>query len=189
MKKFLLIMFSLIVITPHCALADDFGSGGDLWDNFGDQNEYGQKPVTDEEFEKVLEQKKKRYNIFGKEKRNKNIPKGEEFRQSKETEFLNEVETELPIVIVPVEVILSETEILPIGHYQIEGIKENSGEIYLKFYQAHSVVAKVKATETNDDFDQKTVNFANWIENGDDKIKFIYGSLDFNAYADLYINK
>ena len=62
MKKLFLTFFSLIFSISTAVYADDEG----LWDNFGDTNIYGQKPVSDQEFEKAIESKK------GKKKRDKN---------------------------------------------------------------------------------------------------------------------
>ena len=52
MKKFLLILIA-IVFGTNLSIASD-----DLWDNFGDQNVYGQKPVSDKEFNTILEKLK-----------------------------------------------------------------------------------------------------------------------------------
>lgn len=49
----------MLLLTTNYAFAD-----GDLWDNFGDTNVYGQKPVSDEEFDKALESKQKRKNVI-----------------------------------------------------------------------------------------------------------------------------
>ena len=73
--------------------------------------------------------------------------------------------------------------VLPVGHYQIQGEKDENGVPFLNLYQAQYVMAKIPATETYEDFDEETINFAKWIPEGDDKIKIIYGSMEFNAYA------
>ena len=46
MRKFPIVFLIILLLTSNMALAED-----DLWDNFGDQNIYGQTPVTDEDFE------------------------------------------------------------------------------------------------------------------------------------------
>ena len=81
MKKILTIIFGFIILSCGTAFAE-----GDLWDNYGDQHTYGQKAVSDKEFDKALESKKK------KKKRNKNIPKGNEFHQSNETQFIKDAD-------------------------------------------------------------------------------------------------
>lgn len=188
MKKFfvLITLISLFLYLP--VKAEEFSTSGDMWDNFSDQNTYGQKPVTDEEFDKALKKKKIKKNFWGKEIKNKNIPKGEEFRQSNETDFITEVSKDLPVLLIPVELIIDEKTILPVGHYQIMADKID-GIIKIKFYQSGNLMGQVKAVETDNDFNQETVNFANWLECGQNKIRVIYGSLDFNAYADIYIKQ
>ena len=176
MKKFLTIIFIILLTTTNYALAE-----GDLWDNFGDTNVYGQKPVSDEEFEKALESKK------GKQKRDKNIPKGQNIQQSNETEMLNKMSEDLPTLLVPLNLIVDENQNIPIGYYQVIGKKENS-KPHLKFYQAHYLIADVPATETNDDFNQKTISFTKLIQISPKQVKILFGSLDFNAYAVLEID-
>lgn len=171
MRKILSIIFIILLTSSEFAFAE-----GDLWDNFGDTNVYGQKPVSDEEFQKALESKK------GKPKRDKNIPKGESFSQSNETEALNSTAKEPQILLIPLGLKIGEDEIIPPGHYEVEGVKEN-GKPYLKLYQSHYMIAKLPATETNDDFGEPTINFVKLIPHGDYHIQIIYGSIDFNAYS------
>lgn len=170
MKKFL--TFLSIIFIGTSAMAD-----GDLWDNFGDTNAYGQKAVTDQDFDKALESKKK------KKKRDKNIPKGDSFSQSNETEMLKNSTKELPVLLVPLNL-----KSIPIGHYQVEGVREN-GEIYIKLYQAHDVIAKIPAEETDDDFGEETINFVKLLPHGDYHVEIIFGGVDFNAYTIIYIEE
>ena len=171
MRKILTALFAIIFFAGNASFAE-----GEIWDYFGDQNVYGQKPVSDKEFEQALESKKK------KKKRDKNIPKGEEFHQSNETQFIKQAGEELPVLCVPVCIKLSENEILPVGHYQVAGEKKN-GKPYLKFYQSHYLMAEIPAVETPDDFNQETVHFVDILNNGENEIKIIFGSIDFNAYS------
>lgn len=171
MRKIFIILFGILLITTNYAYAD-----GDLWDNFGDQNSYGQKPVTDEEFEKALQSKQK------KKKRDKNIPKGEEFRQSNETDFINNMPETLPVICISTPLKLGETDILPVGHYQVKGEIKN-GQPRLKLYQAHYLMADFPAIETNEDFDQPEINFTGLLDYNEKQYKIIFGSIDFNAYA------
>lgn len=170
MKKFFTLL-SIIILSCNFAFADD-----DLWDNFGDSNVYGQKPVSDEEFEKALQSKQK------KKKRDKNIPKGESFSQSNETEMLKTSTKELPILLIPLNLKVSENSSIPVGHYQIEGVKEGSN-VYLKLYQSHDLIAKIPAEETDDDFGENTINFVKLLPHGDYHVEIIFGGVDFNAYS------
>lgn len=178
MKKFLVVLFAVI----FCAGNFAFAESEDLWDNFGDQNIYGQKPVSDKEFEKALESKK------GKKKRDKNVPKGESFTQSNETELLKKSSQELPVLLIPLTLQVSEQTTVPIGHYQVIGEKRN-GQTYIKLYQAHYLIADIPAIETNDDFNEPTINFVKLSQYSTKEVKIIFGSLDFNAYAIVNIAK
>lgn len=171
MRKILTIIFIILLTASDFALAE-----GDLWDNFGDTNVYGQTPVSDKEFEQALESKK------GKKKRDKNIPKGENFSQSNETEQLSSTTKEPQILLIPLNLKTGNNSIIPIGHYEIEGIKEN-GNVYLKLYQAHNVIAKIPATETNEDFNEPTINFVKLLPHGENHVQIIYGGINFNAYS------
>ncbi len=173
MKKFLVTLFALSVASGNFALAD-----GDLWDNFGDSGVYGQKSVTDDEFDKALESKKKKF----KKKKNKEIPKGESFSQSNETKMLTETSKDLPILLIPLALKVKEGYTIPIGHYQVEGEKKD-GEVYIKLYQAHDLIAKIPAEETEDDFGETSINFVKLLPHGDYHVEIIYGGMDFNAYA------
>ncbi len=171
MKRLLAILF-LPLFLGNFAFAD-----GDLWDNFGDTNVYGQKAVSDQDFEKALESKRKK-----KKKRNKDIPKGESFSQSNETNELVDTTKEPSILLIPVTLKLADNSVVPVGHYGIEGVKED-GKVFLKLYQGHTLTAKIPAEETNDDFGEQTINFVKLIPHGDYHVQIIYGGVDFNAYS------
>lgn len=179
MKKLLSLLFVFMVFTVNLSYAES-----DLWDNFGDTNVYGQKPVTDEEFEKAIESKK------GKPKKNKDklLRNGESIQESNETQFLSKMPKELPILLIPLNLELQKDVILPVGHYQVSGEKKD-GKIYLKLYQAHNLLANLPATETNDDFGEEEINFVKLLQENDSQVKIIYGSVDFNAYAIVNVEK
>ncbi len=170
MKKFF-ITLSTIIITANCVFAD-----GDLWDNFGDTNTYGQQAVTEQDFEKALNSKQK------KKKRDKNIPKGESFSQSNETDSIKNTTNEPQILLIPISLKIKEDYIIPVGHYEVKGEKKD-GEVFLNLYQAHDLIAKLPAEETNDDFGEETINFVKLLPHGDYHVEIIYGGIDFNAYS------
>lgn len=175
MKKLLILFLILFINTTTLTLASD-----DLWDNFGDQNVYGQKAVSDKEFNSIIDKlknKKKKPKV-----KDKDLKNGESFQQSSETEFIQKMPSELPVLLVPLSLELAEGAILPIGHYQVVGKKEN-GKVYLKLYQSKTLMANLQATETNDDYNQTAINFVKLIEHNPNQILIIYGSVDFNAYT------
>lgn len=172
MKK--VILFSLIILITMSAGSVN-AADSDMWDYFGDQNVYGQKPVSDKEFEdtvKHLEEKKHKTKKM----------KGESFHQGNETEFLNKMPEELPVLSIPVILKLTDNIQLPMGHYQVQGIKKDD-KVFLKLYQAHYLIAEIPATETNDDFGNDTVNFVKLETLNENQVILEYGSVDFNAYA------
>ena len=174
MRRLAVLFFIIMVLASNAVNAEE----GDLWDNFGDTNVYGQTPVTDEEFEKAIESKK------GKPKKPKDklLRNGESYQQSNETQFLTTMPKELPILLVPLKLAIKEDRILPVGHYQVTGEKKD-GKIYLKLYQAHNLLASLEAKETNEDFGEEEINFVKLIQENDNQVKIIFGSLDFNAYT------
>jgi len=187
MKKFLTIIAIIILgVLPVCADDVDLPATGDLWDNWNGAEQDGKevKPVSDEDFDKAIEQVKNKKNKRVNRLKKKQIPKGEEIHNSNETEAINEQvdKDTLPVLSIPVELKAGE-EILPVGHYQIKGEKDEDGKIYINFYQSQYLMAKFPAVETNDDFDEDTITFGKWFTEGDDAIRVIWGSLDFNAYT------
>ena len=176
MKKSISLIFFVLCLCSAPAFAD-----GDLWDNYGDNNAYGQKAISDEEFNKTIEKLKEKK--YGK-KHNKNIPKGENYRQSNETSFIKNVPEDLPILCIPLPLQANVNSVIPVGHYQIVGEKIN-GEPVIKLYQAHYMIAQLPACETKDDFNQETINFVDLLQEEDNKVKIIFGNVDFNAYTIL----
>ena len=170
MKKYLVLLFSIFILANIPVFSDD------LWDNYGDHNAYGkQQFVSDQDFDKAVESKKR------KKKRDKNVPKGEAFHKANETQSINVESQEPNILCVPAILVFGETNI-PVGHYQVMGEKKN-GKPVLKLYQAHYLIAEIPAIETQDDYEQESVNFVKMLEYSDSQLKLIFGSLDFNAYS------
>lgn len=177
MNKAVLLLLIVLICNSQPVFAE-----GDLWEHFGDSNIYGQKAVTDKEFEDALESKKGK----PKKQNDKLLRNGESFQQSNETEFLTAMPKELPILLIPVDLILEKDRVLPVGHYQIMGERKN-GKVYLKFFQAHELLAQLEVTETEDDFGEEEINFVRLLDNDEQSVKIIFGSIDFNAYTTLSI--
>ncbi|MBR1460460.1 hypothetical protein IJ596_02350 [bacterium] len=191
MKKFVLFLVCAFIISPSFAADVDFNT--DLWDNYNNDeiinNAKETQFVTDEDFEEAIQKIDSKVNKWKNWAERRKKPKGEEFSQSNETELINDEHGEdssLPVISLPVELKIGDG-IIPVGHYQIQG-EMVDGRPILSLYQAHYLVAKIPAIETNDDFDKEEILFADWLSDEDnpDRIKLIYGSLDFNAYT--YVN-
>jgi len=188
MKRFIILFLCSLIMCPAYSADADFNT--DLWDNYNNDeiinNAKEPQFVTDEDFEDAIQKIDSKVNKWKNWAERRKRPKGEEFSQSNETEIINNEQGEdasLPVVSLPVELKIGEG-IVPVGHYQVQGEMVN-GRPVLSLYQAHFLVAKIPAIETNEDFDQEEILFANWLtdEQNPDKLKIIYGSLDFNAYA------
>lgn len=185
MKKFSILLLCIFFLGTLNSYAND------LWDNFGDSNVYGQKAVSEEDFQKALESKKSRKSspfgktLFEKMKKNtnKDIPKGESYSQSNESEIISNTKAELPVLMIPLPLKLNDNYIIPIGHYQVEGEKNDDGEVYIKLYQAHDLIAKIPAKETEHDYEDEAINFVKLEPHGETHVEIIFGCLDFNAYA------
>lgn len=197
MKRFFTIIFIFLLIglanLSLSVMADDVDlpATGDLWDNWNTRDEGREaKPVTDEEFDKAIQQVDKKVNKWKNWAKNRQIPKGKEFNKSNETEMIDNSYGEkqvLPVLCVPVELKVGE-DTLPIGHYQVVGEKVD-GQAVLKFYQSQYEMAQFPAVETTSDFGEDTISFVKWEPVNDNEIKVMYGSLDMNAYAIIEIKE
>ena len=184
MKKILalLIIFALNSI-PAIADDMDFTSVGELWNIEHPNLDQEAKPVSDEEFEKAIEEMDAKVNKWKNRVERWKRPRGEAFSQGNESE---QIKTEtgkdsLPVLCVPFDLQIGEN-ILPVGHYQVKGEYVENKPV-LKFYQAHYLMAKLPATETNEDFNDEEILFVKLIPQNEKSVKILYGSLDFNAYA------
>lgn len=178
-------------------------SADDFFDNYTgiDQAWDGQKPITNQEFEKAIDtltekQKKKEAKINkrkikkisgGGTSLHKNLePTGEILKQDS---VRNDDKYEGRLLNIPVEIIV-EGKILPKGYYNVFGEKDKDNQVYISFYQSHSYLGKVKAYKTNNDFESDELNFVKISPYNDKYMKIMFGSLDFNAYTFVrYVNE
>lgn len=177
----------LFLIHALPVLADDgsdsYGGIGDsMKDTAGVENAFnGQKPITDEEFQKTLDRLKAKQNK-GKNK----IFKGKNVNEENSGTYLDETTAKVTVLSVPLDLINGDGAEIPIGHYKIVGAKEKN-DIYLDFYQSSIRVARVPAIETNNDFKESNINFVKLMPYNSQRVEVIYGSIDFNAYTFIRI--
>lgn len=187
MKKFLLVLSIFCLIYTLPVLADDgsdsYGGIGDsMKDTNGVENAFnGQKPITDEEFQKTIDKLKAKQNK-GKNK----IFKGKNFNEENSGTYLDETTAKVTVLSVPLDLVNGDGAEIPIGHYKIIGVKEKN-DIYLDFYQSSMRIARVPAIETNDDFKENNINFVKLMPYNSQRVEVIYGSIDFNAYTFIRI--
>ena len=192
MKKILLfIMSTLIFLAP--AFSDE-------WDGLleTDRSWDGQKSITNKEFEEAintLEGKKKKKEEKKRKKMIKKVSGGGTSLHS-ELNPTNDILTQTPlssksedsIINIPADIESYDGKILEKGYYKIIAQKENS-QIYLLFYQSQFYKGKIKAKETQNDYEKETLNFVDLLPYNDDYVKIIFGSMDFNAYSYAKIHK
>lgn len=189
MRKIILYL-SIIALTSSylSANADELDYNGvvDLYQSspLFEQGFTGQKQVSDEDFDKAYEELKAK-----KDKKKRGIEKplkGNSMNEETSGDILDETYEQNLLLGVPLELVTSDGKYIPIGHYRIKGEKEND-KISLNLYQSHYLIAKIPATETNNDFHEKGINFVKLDPYNENFVKIIFGSLDFNAYAYVQI--
>lgn len=188
MEKILLLLVVLIYILSVPVKADDG------WDNFAeiDRAWDGQKSITNQEFEQAIDTLEGKKRQKDEKKRKKMIKKVSGGGQSlhPEMDANSEIQALTPtkknedglLLNIPVSLIIDDIP-LEKGFYKVIAEKDENGDIYFSFYQSRFFKGKVRASETNNDFEKDTIDFIDLQPFDDNFIKIIYGSLDFNAYA------
>lgn len=184
MKKIFFVL--LLIIFFNCFIPvfadDDSGSGIDsIRNNQNLEDTFSrEKPVTDEEFQKAIDFLKKKKGI-------KTKPfKGQYMNDENSGEYLKDTADKNIILTLPVTLMNNDGNEIPIGHYKVVGEKAD-GKVYIDFYQTYTCIAKVPATETEDDFNEQAINFVKMVPYNDKLVKIIFGSMDFNAYTFIRI--
>lgn len=182
MRNKLTCLLSILMIFSSAVFADEFDGGKD-WSSLSNmENAWdGQKIIKNSEYEKVVKELEKRKNakkIRAEKKAGQMLMKNTE---SSETDFLSKFDEQYPLLNLTVPLEIS-GNVIPVGHYKVIGSKTN-GKVYLNLCQSYNVVAKIPAVETEDDFNQDEINFIKFEDVGNNVLKFIYGSMKFNAYA------
>lgn len=187
MKKIFIALIILFIIQVIVFADDNSGGYGGIEDAMQKTNSVedafnGQKPVTDEEFQKTLNR------VKSKQKKGKNKIKGKGFNEESSGTHIDEAAEKNSVLSVPLNLINGDGIEIPIGHYKIVGTKKDK-EVYLDFYQSSNLVARVPAIETESDFNEMNINFVKLMPYDSKRIKIIYGSIDFNAYTFIRIEK
>lgn len=188
MKKILAVLIFLFFIIGLPVFADDSGGYGGIEDSMKYTNSVedafnGQKPITDEEFQKTIDKIKAKQN----KGKNKRI-KGSSYDEENNSGYLDETAEKNILLSVPLGLINGDGAEIPVGHYKIVGTKVGK-DVYLDFYQSSIKVARVPAIETQNDFKQSAINFVQLLPYNSQRVEVIYGSMDFNAYTFIRIKK
>lgn len=183
-----ILIFAVFSILP--SFADDM----DFWDSaiqVDSDAKNQQHTVTEQEFEKVMDQ----FESKKKKKDKKKIPKGtplgpkyEEGNSAPDANSFKITYESYPTVMVPVTLTTyGEKDITP-GYYRILSVHKE-GKYYLNFYQGNTLVAKIPALNTGNDHNQKSLNYAKLIPVNDYYMDVIYGDIDCNIEARLDIKQ
>ena len=187
-KRIFIIVLSLFILLPVSALA------GDDWSDYNniDKAWDGQKTITNKQFEETMnalqakskkKEQKKREKAIKKVKGSSLIPEMDAHNDDMLNEQPDESFNETQLINIPVDFI-SNNQVVERGFYKVLGEKKSDG-VYILFYQAHQLKARIKARETNDDFEQDCIQFVKLTPCNDHQMKLIFGSVDFNAYVYL----
>lgn len=188
-KKLFYILTAFFVFFSQAVLAENWEEYTDL-----DKAWEGQKTITNQEFEKVMDalnDKNEKAKDKKKKKMFKKIVGGgeslhEELEPAKNLGEIPELKANKDgtLINIPVDILLDK-KILERGYYSVVGERKKNNKVYLKFYQSQFLKGEIEVIETNDDFGEKTIDFARIVQYNESFVKLIFGSIDFNAYIYL----
>jgi len=184
-KKLFILLIALMISYPVLANDDDWSN----YDNI-DKAWDGQKIITNKQFEDTLNALKAKQTNKKNKQHEKAIRrfKGNSLDANMDV-HKDTIGSQTPmgatddcqLINIPVDVVLN-GQAIEQGYYKIVGEKTDSG-VYIELYQAYKLIAKIRAQETNDDFNQEYIQFVKLLPYNDHQMKIIYGCVAFNAYA------
>ena len=192
--RILILILLLLFVTPMCK-AEGADSMSGTWDSFGktiDGSFNNVKPVTDELFNKTIEEIKSRGKKNKKKKKNEIIPlspvphKTDIYDNNEMQSLYNKLQ-HTPTIMIPTNVITDNGTLMPTGYYKLSNKKSPDNKYYLVFSQGNSQIAENHAIQTEEDYKQKDINFVDVIPISDNYIKVIYGTIDLNLETILEI--
>lgn len=189
-KRILTILIALCFMLPMTVFGAD-----DPWaDYYNVDNAWdGQKSITNKQFEETMDalqarskkkEAKQREKAIRKVKGSSLIPQMDAHNEDMVNEQPDEELDETQLLNIPVDFV-SNGEVVERGYYKVLGEKKPDG-VYILLYQAHKLKARIKARETDNDFDEECIQFVKVTPCNDHQMKLIFGCLDFNAY--VYLN-
>ena len=195
MKK---VLNTVLIISAACLIQSCYSEDWDSYSNL-DRAWDGQKTISNQDFEKVmdkLQEKTKKREARKKRRKAKKISGGgtslhNELNPEKIIPELESVKPASEDLLINVHVnLITDNGILEKGYYNVVGERsKEDGKLYLMFYQAHYLKAKIPMNETEDDYGEEDVNFVKIKNYNDSFVKLIFGSVDFNAYTYIPFNE
>lgn len=199
--RVLLLILLLLAFYPmaHADDMDPLDSMSDSWDAYSktiDKSFDGQKPVTDDTFNKTIEnikaKRSQKHFLFWTKKKQDIKPlspipfKPDTYDNSEMQSLYNKIENN-PTIMIPTTVITDNDIILQPGYYKLSNKKENDGTYSLLLSQGTTVIATIPAKRSTQDYEQKEINYYNVIPVSDKYLKIIYGNLDLGIETLLEI--
>ena len=189
MNKFLLLPFILTLILQTVAMpafCDDIAT--DEWSDIGKMQDAwdGQKIITDDMVNKIIEQRTKKDRQKQEKRFKRKVGEAINPNAYEETNVkaIKKIAEDYPTLLVPKTLLFDEVQIPP-GFYRILAAKNKQGAYSINFYQGNSLVGKIPALQTEDDFESETINYAKIIyAERDNRAKIVYGCLDYNLVAE-----
>lgn len=194
----ILILILAVAMSNNFVLSDDLdptsSSGGD-WSSFDKtiNNSFsGQKAVTDEQFNKTLEEIKARRG--GRKRKKKEINSLSPVPYKTDTYSNNEMQSlynklqNTPTIMIPTSVVTEEGTKITAGYYKLTNKKINDNYIF-ELTQGNTTIADIQAKQTNEDFHQQDINFVDVSPISQKYLRIIYGTVDLNLEAYLEIEK
>ena len=184
-KLLCMILFLFFIIQVQAAEWEDFSEVDRLWE--------GQKTITNQEFEEVMNALQENKNKQEEKVKQKKIKKISGGGTTLHTDMLPENtiaeldslknDNQGTLMNLPINIILG-SKVLEKGYYNILATKSDlEGKVYINFYQSQFLKGKIEATLTDDDFGEKEINFAKIKEYKNLHALLIYGSIDYNAFV------
>ena len=186
LKKFIILTLTFCIFGTLCVFAEEDWSCYDNIDNAWD----GQKAITNKQFEETmnaLEANRKKKESKQLEKTLKKmggeslIPQMDAHNEKMVNEKPEDIVDEGQLINIPVDFTVN-GQAVERGFYKVVGEKNADG-VYIMLYQAHILKAKIKARETDDDFNEEYIQFVRLLPFNENHMKIIFGSIAFNAVA------
>lgn len=185
MKK-LLTTFLAILLFSSCAFADDdfIDMDVNLIDSPSVSN---RKAVTQEQFDKAMEQKQNRskgliqkFRDFLGRNKPENDPNLKNFKSDIPNEMgmsAKDINSQKPNVILSADIIDSYGQVIPKGHYQISYSNKDDSKT-INFMQGLDIYGSVKAIDAKDDWDSNSIIYARIVYPSENVAKIIFSNLD-----------
>lgn len=179
------ILFFLIILSPKAfsESIDDFAVAEKLWEDHQSVNVQDYDQVIE-----ALEEKKEQREEKSWRKKIKKFGGGttlhKEINPKNEITEIDDLKPEDGVLVnIPVGLLIDGC-VLEKGYYKASGVREKD-KLFVEFYQSQFLKGKIEVIETKEDYGEEDLNFARILPHNDSYVKFIYGSLDFNAYVYL----